>query len=134
MRKSVWIVALLMSCGVTTGAVAEAGDRVLLTGRSLETAVGGRTIYIQTPIGEEVAVRYRPNGTMAGSSSAQLAFLAGESVKNDNGRWWVRREELCQQWSSWSEGRPLCYKLRVSGKSVHWSRNDGKSGTARLSD
>jgi hypothetical protein len=94
--------------------------------------VSGRTIFIQTPIGEEVAVRYRSNGTMVGNSSAQLAFLAGESVKSDKGRWWVRREQLCQKWRSWSKGRKYCYKLRVSGKKVRWSRNDGKSGTARL--
>ncbi|MEJ2124545.1 MAG: hypothetical protein P8Y47_06950 [Alphaproteobacteria bacterium] len=129
MSKSVIVTALALSCGIAFGAVA---DPVLLTGKSLAKAVSGRTIFIQTPIGEEVAVRYRSNGTMVGKSSAQLAFLAGESTKKDKGHWWVRSEQLCQQWRSWSKGRKYCYKLRVSGKRVRWSRNDGKTGTARL--
>jgi len=129
MSKSIIVTAFVLSCGIAFGAMA---DPILLIGKSLSNAVSGRTIFIQTPIGEEVAVRYRPNGTMVGNSSAQLAFLAGEDVKSDKGRWWVQREQLCQQWRSWSKGREFCYKLRVSGQKVRWSRNDGKSGTARL--
>jgi hypothetical protein len=129
MSKSTIVTAIVLSCGIAFGAMA---DPILLTGKSLANAVSGRTIFIQTPIGEEVAVRYRPNGTMVGNSSAQLAFLAGESVKSDNGRWWIRREQLCQKWESWSKGRKYCYKLHVSGQKVRWSRSDGKTGTARL--
>lgn len=106
-------------------------NQVLLTGKSLQKAVSGKTIYLQTPLAE-VPIRYQPNGTMTGRSSASLAALAGEKVNSDTGRWWVRRAELCQQWRSWSNGRALCYKLRVSGTKVAWSRSDGETGTARL--
>lgn len=128
MRKTVLSLAFaVLGC---QGALAT--ESALLAGTELRGAVAGKTVYIQTPIGEEVAIRYSPNGTMTGGSSMHLAALAGESVKSDRGRWWVAKEQLCQKWSSWSEGRSLCYKLRVSGKRVQWSRNDGKTGTARL--
>jgi hypothetical protein len=128
MLKSV-MVAALVALG-SASAFAEEG--VLLTGKRLQEAVSGKTVYIQTPIGAEIPIRYNPNGQMTGVSSTQLAALAGEEVNADKGRWWVRRAELCQQWNKWSEGHTHCYKLRTSGKTVYWTRNDGKSGTARI--
>jgi hypothetical protein len=71
---------------------------------------------------------------MTGRSSASLAALAGEKVSKDRGRWWVRNSQLCQQWQNWSDGRSYCYKLSVNGESVYWTRSDGASGTARLSN
>lgn len=130
MRKTIVSLALMALGSDVTFAVERSASGVA----GLKEAVSGKTVYIQTPIGEEVAVRYRPNGTMVGGSSVQLAALAGESVARDKGRWWVSNEQLCQKWSSWSEGRQLCYKLRISGSHVQWSRNDGKSGTARLAN
>lgn len=129
MRKSVFLAALLL----LSGSAVAIEKQVLLTGKTLEKAVSGKTIYIETPLAE-IPIRYQPNGTMTGSSTAALAALAGEKVKNDTGRWWVRRAELCQQWNSWSKGRALCYKLRVTGSKVAWSRSDGESGTARLAN
>lgn len=128
MRKTMLMTALL----VLAGSAHAAENPVLLTGKELHNAVSGKTIYIQTPIGAEVPIHYLPNGRMTGVSSTQLAALAGEQVNSDTGRWWVRRAELCQQWSKWSSGRVHCYKLRATGKSVEWSRNDGDTGTARL--
>jgi hypothetical protein len=130
MRTSIVILALA-ALG-SEGALA--AERSASAGVGLKESVSGKTVYIQTPIGEEVAIRYQPNGTMVGGSSVQLAALAGESVARDKGRWWVSNEQLCQKWSSWSEGRALCYRLRISGNHVQWSRNDGKTGTARLSN
>ncbi len=130
MRKSLIIAVMAL---VSSSAYASE-DSYLLTGNKLHHAVSGKTIYVQTPLGYEIPIRYRPNGTMTGVSSTQLAALAGESVNTDKGRWWVHRAELCQQWSKWSNGRAYCYKLRVAGNSVQWTRNDGTSGTARLSN
>ncbi len=129
MRKTVLSTVAVLLCA---GQAFAASEHAVLSGQELRGAVAGRTVYIQTPIGEEIAIRYRPNGTMAGSSSIQLAMLAGESVNRDRGRWWVQNSRLCQKWRSWSEGRALCYRLRVRGNTVRWSRSDGKAGTARL--
>ena len=127
MRKSVFLAALLLM-----GGSAMAGDEAtVLTGSKLREAISGKTIYLNTPLGE-IPIQYQPNGTMRGSSSVTLATLAGESVTSDTGRWWVMREQLCQQWKNWADSRSHCYKLRTAGSSVQWRRNDGQSGTARI--
>jgi hypothetical protein len=128
MFKSLMIAAAML---VATSANASEQSRDL-TGKQLRSAVSGKTLYIQTPIGAEVPVRYRPNGTMLGRSSAQLAMLAGEDVKADKGRWWVKSTQLCQKWNNWSNGKSYCYRFQINGNSVSWTRNDGKSGSARL--
>lgn len=107
-------------------------DHKALSGEKLQRAISGKTIHLHTPVGTSIPIRYRSNGTMVGKSSMQLAALAGESVNKDRGRWWVRKGQLCQKWRNWSDGRAYCYKLRVRGNSVSWTRSDGESGTARL--
>ncbi len=129
MRKSVFVTALL---ALSSSAFA-IEDSTVLTGAKLKDALSGRTIYLMTPVGAEIPIRYQPNGTMRGSSSASLAALGGERVTSDTGRWWVVREQLCQQWRNWADSRSHCYKLRTSGSNVQWVRNDGQSGTARIS-
>ena len=128
MRKSIVLIALLALSG---SAFAEE-TATILTGPKLKQAVSGKTIYVMTPLGTEIPIRYRPDGTMLGSSSASLAALGGESVSSDIGRWWVVREQLCQQWKNWASSRSHCYKLRTTGTNVSWKRNDGESGTARI--
>jgi hypothetical protein len=127
MRKTVFLAALLLM-----GGSAMAGDESTVpVGGKLREAISGKTIYINTPLGE-IPIRYQANGTMRGSSSLVLAAMAGESVTSDTGRWWVAREQLCQQWKKWAESRSHCYKFHTEGASVQWQRNDGKSGTARI--
>jgi hypothetical protein len=128
MRKILMIAAAML---FATAANASEQNRNL-TGKQLRSALSGKTLYIQTPIGAEVPVRYRGNGTMLGRSSAQLAMLAGEDVKADKGRWWIKSTQLCQKWNNWSEGRAYCYRFQIRGNSVRWTRNDGESGSARL--
>lgn len=128
MRKTLTLTALL---ALGTSAFA-AEEPSILTGERLKEAVSGKTIYLMTPVGTEIPIRYRPNGTMQGSSTAMLAAMAGESVTTDTGRWWVQQEQLCQQWRNWADRRSHCYKLRTAGNAVQWRRNDGESGTARI--
>jgi hypothetical protein len=129
MRKSVFVVALLALSG---SAFAAENDSKVLAGNSLKEAVSGKTIYLMTPIGAEIPIRYKPNGTISGSISKTLATLGGEKVSTDTGRWWVVREQLCQQWKNWSDSRSHCYKIRANGGRVTWKRNDGESGTGRI--
>lgn len=128
MRKTLLLIALL-ALSAPTFAADEAN---LLSGDRLKEAVSGKTVYLMTPIGAEIPIRYRPNGTMQGSFSGMLAAMSGESVSTDTGRWWVVHEQLCQQWKNWSDRRSHCYKLRTAGNAVQWRRNDGQSGTARI--
>ena len=101
-----------------------------LAGEDLQKAVAGKTVYIDTPLGE-VPVRYSTNGSV--SARTELALLDGESTPVDRGRWWVSESKLCLQWRNWMGGRTHCFTMhRLSPTVVHWRRDDGKSGTARL--
>jgi len=101
-----------------------------LAGAELTKAVAGKTVYIYTPLGE-VPIRYSKNGHVSGAT--ELALLDGESTTADRGRWWVVDSKLCLQWRSWMGGRAHCFTMhQLSPTVVHWRRDDGKSGTARL--
>ena len=101
-----------------------------LSGADLHSAVAGKTVYINTPLGE-VPIRYAKNGRLSGRT--ELALLDGESTTVDHGRWWISEKKLCLQWQNWMKGRAHCFTMhRLSPTVVRWRRDDGKSGTARL--
>ena len=119
------LIALLSAVASFSPALSEQ-----LTGEDLHKAVAGRTVYINTPLGE-VPIRYAKNGRISGST--ELALLDGESTTADNGRWWVSEKKLCLQWQNWMGGKTHCFTMqRLSPTVVHWRREDGKTGTARL--
>jgi hypothetical protein len=124
--------AFLTALVAISGSALAAQEVELLTGEKLRKAVSGKTVYLMTPLGTEIPIRYSPNGQMHGRTSASLAALGGESVSSDTGRWWVVRERLCQRWNNWVDGRSYCYKFRMTGSSVQWQRNDGTTGRARI--
>jgi hypothetical protein len=105
---------------------------VLLEGDALRDAVTDRTVYVETPVGP-LPIQYAANGTMSASGPEEMVSLAGESVRNDRGKWWINGSQLCQRWHHWLERQSYCYQMRKRGNTVHWTRNDGQSGTARLS-
>ncbi len=108
---------------------AYAGDEVL-SGDALHSAVAGRTIYIDTPMGE-VPIRYSANGSVHGNT--ELALLDGEATAADRGRWWISDNKLCVRWQNWMEGATHCFTMhRLSPTRVRWHREDGKSGMARI--
>jgi hypothetical protein len=101
-----------------------------LAGEEIQNAVAGKTVFINTPMGE-VPVRYAANGSV--SAYTELALLDGEESPGDRGRWWVSESKLCLQWRKWQGGRAHCFTMqRLSPTRVRWHRDDGKSGTARL--
>jgi len=108
-----------------TGASGENGQ---LFGESLRAAVSGKTVYLATPVGA-LPISYRPNGTMLGRSGRLAMYVGSES---DYGTWWISRDRLCQRWDTWLEGKAYCYTMRRDGDVVHWSRNDGRTGTAMI--
>jgi hypothetical protein len=128
MLKKALVIASVALCG--SAMAVEQGE--VLAGDDLRKAVSGKTVYLMTPIGAEIPIRYRPNGSIHGTTSKSLAMLGGESVSSDTGRWWVVREQLCQQWKHWSDSRSYCYKFRIAGEAVRWQRNDGATGSARI--
>ncbi len=121
------ILTLLLAAAPLT--FAYAGEQAL-TGDALQSAVSGRTVYIDTPMGE-VPIRYTKSGSVHGNT--ELALLDGESTAVDRGRWWVSDNKLCVRWQNWMNGATHCFTMhRVGTTHVRWRREDGKSGMARL--
>jgi hypothetical protein len=121
------ILTLLLAAAPLT--FAYAGD-VSLSGAALESAVSGRTVFIDTPMGE-VPIRYAKNGSVHGQT--ELALLDGESTAVDRGKWWVADDKLCVRWRNWMNGQTHCFTMhRVGPVHIRWRREDGKSGIARL--
>jgi len=108
---------------------AASGEAGRLAGETLRAAVAGKTVYLATPVGA-LPISYRPNGTMKGRSGTLAVYVGAET---DHGIWWIARDQLCQRWQTWLEGKAYCYAMRREGDTVHWSRNDGRTGTATIS-
>lgn len=98
---------------------------------AIKSLVTGKTFLLDTPIGSSIPILFRADGTMSGRAGATLASMLGAS--SDNGKWWVDKARLCQKWRVWFDKENQCLKLRQSGSTIHWVRDDGKSGTARIS-
>ena len=104
-----------------------------LTDDQLHQAIIGKTIYLNVS-GFELPIRYRANGRMTGSMGAVATTFSRGDGSRDSGRWWIEANQLCQRWTSWMDEQVYCYKITRQGKIIHWLRNDGVSGTARIED
>ncbi|MFD0987389.1 hypothetical protein [Methyloligella solikamskensis] len=122
---------LLAGCVALAPAAAVAGG-ASLSGDELRSAVSGKTVYLRIS-GFELPIQYSANGSMRGRMGSVAASFAGGESPTDAGTWWVKGDQLCQKWNSWMEGQSYCYRLSKSGSTVNWVRNDGRSGTARIS-
>ncbi len=120
---------LLIAAGLVAASTAVAAQQGAMSGDALRAAVTGATIEIDTPLGTKVPIRYEDDGTMTGEAGA-VAYFLGASV--DRGRWWVKDDQLCQQWTKWLDGKAECMRLQREGRQINWSRDDGKTGTATL--
>jgi hypothetical protein len=108
-----------------------AAEPASLSGDELRKAVSGKTVYLNVS-GFELPIRYAANGRMSGKMSTIAASFSRGDGASDTGKWWVADNQLCQQWSSWMDGKTYCFKLTRIGSTVQWARNDGHSGTARI--
>lgn len=126
--KRAMILAMLLAAPAIPANAAETG---VLSGDKLRKAIIGKTVYLRTQ-GIELPITYRANGTMTGRLKAFIAALASGASPTDAGRWWVSKDQLCQRWSRWLDGKSYCYTLRREGANVVWQRNDGRRGTARI--
>lgn len=111
--------------------VAAPASAELLQGQSIDQTVRGKRIYLATPFGGEFPLNYRSNGRVDGDGEA--LGLGRLMRPQDSGRWWVRENRLCQQWTTWEKGQTFCFTLRKTGpRSLEWVRSDGLEGTARI--
>lgn len=124
--------ALVLAVSLALPATASLADPVALSGDTLRKAVSGKTVFLNIS-GFELPINYAANGRMTGKMGAVAASFARGDGAQDRGKWWVAGDQLCQQWSSWMEGKSYCYRLTRQGATVRWVRNDGRSGSARIS-
>ena len=125
--------AFVMAVGLVLQAATALAGPATLSGEELRQAISGKTVYLNIS-GFELPIRYAANGRMSGKMSTIAASFSRGDGSSDHGKWWVANDQLCQQWSSWMDGKSYCYKLTRDGATVHWTRNDGHSGTARIGD
>ena len=124
--------AFVTAAGFALVATASFAEPTMLAGDALRGAISGKTVYLNIS-GFELPIRYAANGHMSGEMGAVAASFSRGDGAQDHGKWWVASDQLCQQWTSWMDGKTYCYKLTREGSSVHWVRDDGRSGTARIS-
>ena len=96
---------------------------------AVRTLVSGRTILLDTPVGTQIPILFREDGSMRGKAGDLASYLG---AKIDEGKWWVSQGRLCQKFKVWFDKETQCLTLRQSGQIVHWSSDTGKSGTARF--
>jgi hypothetical protein len=120
------IVCFAVAMGIAGGAAWAEDDQ--LAGDALRKAVAGRTVSLETPLGA-LPINFRIDGSMQGTAG-ELATYTGSD--QDNGRWWIAADRLCQRWNKWLGGRSYCFTLRQRGRSVHWTRSDGLTGMATI--
>lgn len=91
----------------------------------------GRRIYLAAPLGGELPLHYQRGGAVDGSGEA---VGLGKWLKpKDSGKWWIAGDKLCQQFTSWYDGKRMCFDLtRKTGSSVAWRRDNGETGVARI--
>tara|TARA_R110002020_G_scaffold5971_22_gene24698 strand:- start:3648 stop:4043 length:396 start_codon:yes stop_codon:yes gene_type:complete len=124
--SSVAAAALLMAFAAPLPAAAEQ-----LMGEELKQFVNGKRVYLATPFGGEFPLNYKTSGTVTGDGTA--LGLGKFLAPKETGRWWVEGESLCQQWPTWYDGKPSCFRItRTGDQSLTWQRDDGRTGTARI--
>ena len=96
---------------------------------AVRSLVGGKTVALDTPLGSTVPIIFREDGTMTGKAG-NLAGMLG--APTDSGKWWAERGRLCQKWAVWFNKEVQCIKIKLSGGTVYWTRDDGRTGTAKI--
>ncbi len=122
---------MFLAAQIISGPGAASGTAEQLKGSALEKAVAGKVVYMKTE-GVTLPIRYKRNKTMTGKLRAVASLLAVNTPSSDSGKWWIDKDRLCQRWNRWLDGNTFCYTLKRAGQTVHWVRNDGRKGTARL--
>ncbi len=128
MRKTA--IAILYA---TISSVAVAAEATPMKEADIRSLIIGKTIYLAAPMGGEFPLNYRPSGEVDGSGKA---LGLGKFIQpTDKGHWWIQSDKLCQQFTVWYDGSPMCFDLTETGEGkVRWVRDNGETGTARIGD
>jgi hypothetical protein len=65
--------------------------------------------------------------------SGQAIGLGKFFKPEDEGKWWIDANRLCQKFHTWYDGAPMCFELETAGPGkVKWTRDNGQTGVARI--
>lgn len=104
----------------------------VLSPKEIKQTVIGKRVLLATRYGIEFPLVYKPNGSVAGDGSG--TGLGKFFAPKETGKWWIKGQELCQQFPTWYDGRTQCFTLeKIGGGKLKWQSKDGRSGTARIS-
>ncbi|WP_234905843.1 hypothetical protein [Affinirhizobium pseudoryzae] len=114
-----------------SGASPASANQERISASDIRSDIIGKRIYLAAPLGGEFPLNYRTSGVVDGNGEA---LGLGRFVKpNDTGKWWIRGDRLCQQFTTWYKGAPMCFELyRTGDKTLKWIRDNGQTGTARI--
>lgn len=129
-KRLVHMSSAILASVVLSGGSAGAQE---LDGDGITSLIASKAVYLSTPYGVELPLRYGADGQVVGDVSG--ISLASMFAPKETGRWWVDGSKLCQQWPSWYDGKTLCFTVTKTGDaSISWVRDDGLNGTARIAD
>jgi hypothetical protein len=125
------IAAIVGILGITlTSNNVNAGEQ--LSGAELKNFVSGKRVYLKIRLGGEFPLEYRSNGQVTGDGTK--TGLGKYFAPKETGKWFVDGEKLCQQFPTWYKGKVSCFTIEKTGQTtLNWTRDDGYSGTARIS-
>jgi hypothetical protein len=113
--------------------LAQAAAAGPLSGEQIKTLIGGKQVYLSTPIRIELPLYYGANGSVTGNISG--FSMASMFAPKETGRWWVEGSKMCQQFPTWYKGKRFCFTIEQTGANkIAWTRDDGYSGKARIVD
>lgn len=107
---------------------AKAGE---LDGSQIKSMISGQRVLLATSWGFEFPLVYRSGGSVTGDGTGTR--LAEFFAPKETGKWWIRGNQMCQQFPTWYKGRTFCFSIQpINSNKFIWKRDDGRSGTARL--
>lgn len=66
----------------------------------------------------------KASGTIHLKTSGKVTVtINGGKLKKDNGKWWIKSNSLCTQYSKIRKGKPKCFTYKPSG--AGYKTNDG---------
>ncbi len=104
-----------------------------LKGDDIRREIIGHTIFLAAPVAGEFPLNYRLNGLVDGDGEA---LGLGHFIQpHDTGHWWISGDRLCQRFTTWYQGAPMCFDLiRTEPHRVKWVRDNGETGMARIAN